>query len=118
MTETDRAQGIFNIVFGAKSSFPEVLPQIRSQINSQFFMILAILICGAIRMARNDCIVKNMPPSINAVKEVFLKELKLLIVRARTKDAACLFYESKICCNFSCFFDFFSILLGLLDLFF
>jgi hypothetical protein len=29
-----------------------------------------------------------MQPSINAVKEVFLKELKLLTVRARTKDAA------------------------------
>jgi hypothetical protein len=98
---------LFNIVFGANSSFPEVLPQIRSQINSQFFMILAILLCGAIWMARNDCIFKNMPPSINAVKEVFLKELKLLTVRAITKDAACLIYGSKTCCNFSCFFDFF-----------
>jgi hypothetical protein len=29
-----------------------------------------------------------MPPSINAVKEVFLKEIMLLTVWARTKDAA------------------------------
>jgi hypothetical protein len=36
---------LFNIVFGANSSFPEALPQIRSQINSQFFMISAILLC-------------------------------------------------------------------------
>lgn len=39
---------LFNVVFGVNASFPEALPQIRSQNNSQFFMVLAILLCWAI----------------------------------------------------------------------
>jgi glucose-6-phosphate-specific signal transduction histidine kinase len=108
---------LFNIVFGANSSFPEALPQIRSQINSQFFMILAILLSwlfgwqGMIvssRICRRQSMLLKKFSSRSSSCWQFGHELKMLL---------CLIYGPKICCNFSGFFDFFSVLFCILNLF-
>jgi len=77
----------FNIFLNQDSQFPEAILEVKSQVSSQFFMILVILLCWAIWTARNDHIFKNIPASVTAVRKVVLSELNLLTVRARSKDS-------------------------------
>jgi hypothetical protein len=48
-------------------------------------MMVAILMCWAIWTVRNDLIFKNLKPQIQAAKEIFRKELKLLNLRAKAR---------------------------------
>jgi len=50
-------------------------------------MLIAILMCWAIWTARDDLIFKNILTTVNAAKETFFKELKLLTARGKTKDS-------------------------------
>jgi len=59
--------------------------QIRDQSHPVFFMAVIILMCWAIWTARNDVIFKRTPASFLSVKALFLKELKLLSLRAKTR---------------------------------
>jgi hypothetical protein len=51
-------------------------------------MILVILLCWAIWIARNDVIFKTLPASVDAAIDLLLSELNLLTVRARSKDTS------------------------------
>jgi len=59
--------------------------QLKEQSHPKFFMMVAILMCWAIWTVRNDLICKNLQPEIQAAKEIFRKELKLLNPRAKAR---------------------------------
>jgi hypothetical protein len=50
-------------------------------------MISAILMSWAIWTVQNDFIFKNIQPQVERAKEVFLREMKLLTLRAKAKDS-------------------------------
>jgi hypothetical protein len=50
-------------------------------------MISAILMSWAIWTVRNDFIFNNIQPQVQRAKEIFLKEINLLTLRAKAKDS-------------------------------
>ena len=75
------------ITFQSNLNLPDAVIQIRSQTNTRFFMISTILMSWAIWTVRNGFIFNNIQPEVEQAKEVFLKELKLLTLRAKVKDS-------------------------------
>lgn len=63
----------------------EAIRQIRSQSHQDFYILVVIVMCWAIWSIRNDWIFKGIPPDIQRVKHIFLKEIKILALRIKVK---------------------------------
>jgi hypothetical protein len=61
----------------------DAIQQIRNQAHPSFFMELAILMCWSIRTVRNNSVLQ-VQPNIHMAKEVFQKELNMLVFRVKT----------------------------------
>ena len=68
-------------------SFPELVSQLKTQLNSPFFMDAIILMCWTIWTARNELIFKGNQMNLADCKRVFFKELSLLQYRVKSSQA-------------------------------
>lgn len=75
------------ITFQGNISIAEAVLQIKSQSDNRFFMISAILMSWAIWIVRNDFIFKNFHPDVDRAREIYMKEIQLISLRARVKDS-------------------------------
>lgn len=73
------------IVLQPQANIPDTIQQLRDQMDPQFFMIVAILLCWCIWSARNDLIFKGIPQNPEMVKANFIRELKILTLRAKAR---------------------------------
>lgn len=64
-------------------SFPHVIPTLKYQINSQFFMETIIMTCWAIWTARNELIFRGNGTSRDDYIRIFFKELNLIRFRLK-----------------------------------
>lgn len=79
---------LIGINIQAHGSVFAAIQQIKNQAHPQFFMIVAILMCWCIWLARNDLIFKGIPKNLGSVKAAFSKEVKILTLRAKAKFAS------------------------------
>lgn len=63
------------------------IDQIRAQSHPSFFLMVIILMCWSIWSARNNFIFKGVQVNPAQVKVAYLKELKIMSLRARAKFA-------------------------------
>lgn len=68
------------------------LDSLNAQLHVPFFMDIVVLLSWSIWMARNDLIFRNVPPSLQNVKNTFQKEFTLVILRAK-KNAPLVFVD-------------------------
>jgi len=59
------------------------LELLKDQINQSFFMEIILLLCWAIWMTRNNLIFRQIPPSVQNCKLIFMTEFHWLLCRAK-----------------------------------
>lgn len=84
-----------NVEIPLNCSFPELVPLIRNQLNSQFFMETIIIFCWALWTARNGLIFRGERFHLIDVRRVFFKELRLLQHRVKPGQENICFHGFK-----------------------
>jgi hypothetical protein len=79
---------LLNLDIPSNSTFPDIVIHFKSSLQSQFFMVVIILMCWTIWSARNDLIFKGIPANQGTSKSLFCKELLLLLHRAKPSVSA------------------------------
>lgn len=69
---------VINAEIPLGGGYPDLVLQLKNQLNSQFFMETVILMCWAIWKVRNNLIFNGEAISFMAVKQFFVSEMKLL----------------------------------------
>jgi hypothetical protein len=62
---------------------PSFVSTLRMRLQSQFFMVVVILMCWSIWNSRNDLIFKNIRPQVQVCKGNFINEIKLVVHRVK-----------------------------------
>ena len=72
-----------NLDIPSNSDFPDIVVHFKSTLQSQFFMMVVILMCWTIWLARNDLIFKGIPANLGTSKSFLCKEFLLLMHRVK-----------------------------------
>jgi len=79
-----------NLHLPNNAEFPDIVNEMRDNLQTQFFMLAIILLCWAIWTSRNDLIFKGIQPSLQVCKGTFLREIKLLSNRVNSRKSTSL----------------------------
>jgi len=78
--------GLIHVSIASSGCFVDITEDLKSQLRSSFFMVLVILTCWSIWVARNNCIFNSLQPSVTDVKETLLQELRLVKLRIKKEQ--------------------------------
>ena len=74
---------LLGIDISPNSMFPDIISTFKTRLQSEFFMVAAILMSWSIWTSRNDQIFKGLQPNLQNCKRNLFKELKLVLLRVK-----------------------------------
>jgi len=74
---------ILGISIANNSSFPEIVPSLRNNLQPKFFMVAIILMCWSMWSDRNDLIFNGIQANIQNCRRKFLEEIRLVQHRVK-----------------------------------
>lgn len=80
--------GLFNLETVEQGSTTANILALKNQLNSQFFMVMIILLCWTIWKSRNNLIFNNIDVNLQNCKAILVKEIRLIALRVKQSQGA------------------------------